>query len=97
MIPIHCDRCFTKFDKDEAELKAHRRMEESCDIVDTAPSWLVGIDRETEKKLRSGRGLKNATESFKWVRMYKILYPQDDKIPSPCKLPSPTSLSLHQT
>jgi hypothetical protein len=86
-----------KFDKDEKKLKAHRRMKEPCDIVDTTPSWLVGIDGETEKKLRSGRGLKNATERFKWVTMYKILYPQDDEIPSPCKLPSPTSLNLHRT
>lgn len=39
-----------------------------------------------KERLKCRKGIKNATEEVKWEHMYKILFPEHEKIPSPCKL-----------
>ena len=46
---------------------------------------MLGIDAEMKERLKCRKGIKNATEEAKWEHMYKILFPEAENIPSPCK------------
>ncbi|KAF4981681.1 hypothetical protein FZEAL_2568 [Fusarium zealandicum] len=80
-VPIHCDRCFSLF-KTEKQLKEHRREAVSCLVVNP-PRRMPGIDTEMKERLKCRQGIQNATEETKWQKMYRILFPEEEDIPSP--------------
>ncbi|KAH6876749.1 hypothetical protein B0T10DRAFT_497633 [Thelonectria olida] len=80
-LPIHCERCFAKFETEE-ERKEHGRSDIPCKVLRPPPEML-GVDAATNEKLKSRRGIQNATEEKRWERMYKILFPNVQDIPSP--------------
>lgn len=47
---------------------------------------MPGIDAETKDRLKSRQGIQHYSEEEKWARMYKILFPLAQQVPSPCKL-----------
>ena len=52
--------------------------------VKTSPV-LEGFDKVQEGALRSRkRDHTNVTEPDKWIKVYRILFPNDDRTPSPC-------------
>jgi hypothetical protein len=45
-----------------------------------------GITKKMEEKIRSRKSAyPGETQAEKWVHIYKILFPGDEEIPSPCK------------
>ena len=44
-----------------------------------------GITTAQEFDLRSKKGLAGLSEKDKWRKMYRIIFPMDANIPSPCK------------
>lgn len=93
-MPIQCARCALKFDTDTS-LKEHQRRPEGCEVREEGPK--EGFDKEQEKRLRSRkRPPIGQTEIEKWNAVYLILFPEDDKIPSPCKT-SPLVMAVQMT
>lgn len=93
MLPkFRCNRCRQDF-KSAFNLNEHQRADTICQRQSEEPEE-EGIDEEQERLLRvrkrkNGKASQVAEEE-KWVEMYKILFPHDDPIPSPCK-----SISRH--
>jgi hypothetical protein len=87
---IYCDRCYSVF-KNENDLTAHRRDPYPCAVQDPRP--MQGLTNE-QKKLLKPRD-RNKSEEGRWNTIYKICFPNDEYIPSPCKpsyLVSPRSM-----
>jgi hypothetical protein len=82
--PIHCKRCFTIL-KTEKQLDLHLRQEPACKVLHP-PREMPGIDAETKDRLKSRQGIQHNSEEERWARMYKILFPLTQQVPSPCKL-----------
>ncbi|KAF4454524.1 hypothetical protein FALBO_15812 [Fusarium albosuccineum] len=80
-LPIHCDRCFHNF-KVEEELAHHLRQDERCALA-PRPTEMIGINAAVRKKLKSRKGIQNATEEKKWEHVFKILFPDATTIPDP--------------
>lgn len=85
---FRCNRCRQDL-KSSARLNEHQRADIICQRQSEEPEE-EGIDEEKEKLLRA-RKRKNGKsrqmgEEGKWVEIYKILFPHDDPVPSPCKL-----------
>ncbi len=80
--PTHCLRCCEKFEN-ESELKDHQQTEKSC----TARQYEEpdGFDKDQEDRIRSRKDRKNETQENLWTRIYRILFPNDVDIPTPCK------------
>jgi len=82
--PTQCQRCWEEF-KTEQEFARHQTSDERCPILRNQRIAL-GFDKEQEKQLRSKKRFDSIkTADDYWVHIYKILFPSDDKIPSPCK------------
>ena len=77
---IYCERCYTAFRSDEA-LLAHTRQISRCDVRDPRP--MEGLTKE-QKELLKPRD-RNKSEEERWNAVYKICFPNDQSIPSPCK------------
>jgi len=73
-----CPRCFEHFDNPEL-LKQHQRADDPCPVREqTFPT----ITDDQEKVLRT-RAKPNCSEEAKWEEMYRTIFPEDEKIPSP--------------
>jgi hypothetical protein len=79
--PIHCKRCFTIL-KTEKQLDLHLRQEPACKVLHP-PREMPGIDAETKDRLKSRQGIQHNSEEERWARMYKILFPLTQQVPSP--------------
>ena len=86
-----CDRCQKVFRKSD-DLKIHLRQVMSCELRDKAldeeHDWGQGFDDDQASKLKTRirkRQLRETSDVQKWGEWYKILFPNDGKIPSPCK------------
>ena len=78
-----CRRCGQHFN-DSVQLTTHLRMEAPCPVREVQVE--EGLDEEQERKLRSRkRHREEKTEAQKWADMYRILFPDDNEPPSPCK------------
>lgn len=90
---IYCDRCYSVC-KNEDDLTAHRRDPSPCTVQDPRP--MQGLTKE-QKKLLKPRD-RNKSEEARWNTIYKICFPNDEFIPSPCKpsyLVSPCSILIN--
>lgn len=77
--------------KNEDDLTAHRRDPSPCTVQDPRP--MQGLTNE-QKKLLKPRD-RNESEEARWNTIYKLCFPNDEFIPSPCKpsyLVSPRSV-----
>jgi len=88
---IYCTRCYTQFKRKE-ELVDHRRSAASCDVRDPMP--LQGLS-EDQRELLKPRD-RNRSEEERWKTVYKICFPEDQIIPSPCESPCPEVASILQ-
>ncbi|KAJ0163209.1 hypothetical protein CTA2_3342 [Colletotrichum tanaceti] len=82
-----CSRCFEQFGDDEG-LQKHVRAKRACVLQDESAHEAdlgAGMDRETEKKIRSRKPGKQSNVS-RWYEIYSILFPDEVDIES---LPSP--------
>jgi hypothetical protein len=86
-----CDRCQEVFRKND-DLKTHRRELIPCDLQDRDTDgdydWGQGFDEDQASKLKTRirkRKQAGADDEQKWGEWYKILFPKDGEIPSPCK------------
>lgn len=90
---IYCDRCYSVF-KNEDDLTAHRRDPSPCTVQDPRP--MQGLTNE-QKKLLKPRD-RNKSEKARWNTIYRICFPNDEFLPSPCKpscLISPYSMLIN--
>lgn len=75
--PTHlCDRCFENF-KDNEGLQRH--LGSHCEGKMDCP--YLNPDQQLQLKAATMRGMQ---ECQKWEHMYRILFPGDELIPSPC-------------
>ena len=87
-----CARCRDVFNN-LGDLQEHLQEDEPCvrknKILDTDYDWSRGFDQEQLKKLKKKtrkRPLDEPGDVEKWRAWYRILFPIDQDIPSPCKL-----------
>jgi hypothetical protein len=81
---FQCNRCFEDF-PDESPLQDHNRQISQC--VARAPEEKPeGISRSQADMLKK-RGRKSATGPERWREIYRIIFPTEHGIPSPCKKP----------
>lgn len=81
--------------KNEEDLTAHRRASSPCAVQDPRP--IEGLTNE-QKKLLKPRD-RNKSEEARWNTIYKICFPADEFIPSPCRpssLVSPRSILMNK-
>lgn len=77
-----CNRCFEDL-QSLAGLTEHQRLQTPCPLEDPEPQ--EGIDEDQERRLRAKRRNKGKlSEEDKWVEVYRLLFPGDELIPSPC-------------
>jgi len=76
-----CGRCFEQF-RDNGKLLQHVRQSSPCVLQEEKRP--EGIDRTQLDRLRK-RGKKSASEVERWHEMYRIIFPEEHKSPSPCK------------
>lgn len=71
--------------KTETRLSDHQREETACSIQ--AEDLPEGINDSQFELLRSRKraGQLEVSEEDKWSKIYQIIFPDDDIIPSPCK------------
>ncbi|KAL2197080.1 hypothetical protein P885DRAFT_68963 [Corynascus similis CBS 632.67] len=74
-----CPRCLDHFDKPEL-LKKHQRADIPCQLQQK--ETIHAITEEQEKQLRA-RAKPNCSEEDKWREMYRTIFPNEKKIPSP--------------
>lgn len=86
-----CDRCQASFRKSD-DLKSHRRNLVACELQEKTPDndydWGQGFDEDQASKLKMRTRKRQRTEASdkqKWEEWYRILFPKDSNIPSPCK------------
>lgn len=90
-----CNRCFQDL-KSLAGLTEHQRLPTPCQLEDPEPQ--EGIDEDQERRLRAKRRNKEKlSEEDKWVEVYRLLFPGDQLIPSPCMDSTPFYLLMLTT
>jgi len=80
-----CYRCCQVF-LDQSSFSTHLRAEERCEKGEDQIQ--DGLDDNQIKRLKSRKktsGTQEMTEHDKWAVMYRIIFPDDVEIPSPCK------------
>ena len=102
-----CPRCRTVFKKKE-EVYQHLRETDVCAIreqsVDEIRDWDAGFDDQQLKEIQRRRRKRQhddqeVSDEEKWKLWYKILFPEEQEIPSPCKathLPLPQVMNGKQ-
>lgn len=81
-----CIRCTEMF-KTSEQLSEHGRAEVACEVVQDDANQ-QGINQDQLTQLRSRKRSRNVdSEHDKWVRIYKILFPDAYLTPSPCECP----------
>lgn len=71
--------------KSSEQLLQHSRADIACNVV-RDDSGQEGISQEQVLELKSRkRNRAVSSEHDKWIHVYKILFPGDYLIPSPCK------------
>lgn len=75
-----------------ARLTDHLRSPANCSKQ--KHSLPDGID-DAKLKLLKARHKGQMTERQKWERMYHILFPDDDRLPTPCMPRTPASHNVH--
>ena len=90
-----CNRCCQEL-KNSIQLSAHQRSEVACEIRIDEPQ--EGINEEQLLRLRSRKKPQGKlSEEEKWNEAYKVIFPDDDLIPSPCKSMSSLAFQFHDT
>ncbi|KAJ3547800.1 hypothetical protein NM208_g1323 [Fusarium decemcellulare] len=76
-----CSRCCEVFTTSN-QLLNHQRAPEPCGLKIEEPQ--DGINEDQVQALRSRKRPRgNISEEEKWAEMYKIIFPDDDRVPSP--------------
>jgi hypothetical protein len=81
---FQCNRCREIFES-TIQLSDHQRLEIPCETRAEEPR--DGIDDAQLQLLRSKKklpGKKEMSEEEKWTNVYRIIFPNDDPVPSPC-------------
>lgn len=88
---FQCIRCRMAF-KSSEKLLQHSQADIACNVV-RDESGQEGVSHEQLMKLKSRKRSREASsEHARWINMYKILFPDDYLIPSPCKCCNPMLL-----
>lgn len=78
-----CHECLEEFG-DSATLEKHH----NAPCQPKSPLRSHGINKNQEKELRSRRMYqKSLDEEEKWRAIYRIIFPDEENIPSPCENP----------
>jgi hypothetical protein len=85
-MPAHCPRCWQEF-KNQKQLDSHITVV-AVDICESKTGHPPeGISSETEKLLRRRKKTyPGQSEEERWRDIYRLLFPNDKDVPSPCKL-----------
>ncbi|RFU30669.1 hypothetical protein B7463_g5654, partial [Scytalidium lignicola] len=69
--------------KEEEQLEIHRRMDPACELQQ--PPVIEGLTTK-QKALLKPRDRKSKSDEERWNVIYKICFPGDEILPSPCKV-----------
>ncbi|GAB1317820.1 hypothetical protein MFIFM68171_08030 [Madurella fahalii] len=78
---IHCQRCKQTFN-DARELTDHEMSALGCEVIDIDPPGDITTYQEKQLKSRK-HGARRQTEEEKWADIYRLLFPDEEQIPSP--------------
>lgn len=82
--PIECSRCWLSL-KTEKDLADHVRRETPCEVQPQLVEW---IPREKIKVLKDRKKAPlGQSKRERWEYVYKVLFPEEPNLPSPCKFP----------
>jgi hypothetical protein len=89
MRPLECPRCYRDFTNISA-LNEHQRATQTCELRERSAT--EEITKKQEKQLRKRNNDSSQSEEDKWRDVYKILFPGDAEVPSPCQYPKATTI-----
>lgn len=80
-----CHRCYTSFESAE-DFEAHQRLDEPC--RKRSPKHDDGINQAQHNQLKKKPSAMTAKTSREacWEEVYRIIFPDANEIPSPCKI-----------
>ncbi|KAK3690224.1 hypothetical protein B0T22DRAFT_379539 [Podospora appendiculata] len=78
---IHCQRCKETF-RDTKDLASHEMMPEGCLVSNIPPPGDITTYQEKQLKSRKHTA-RHQSDEEKWTEIYKLLFPDDDIVPSP--------------
>jgi hypothetical protein len=79
-----CLRCYRSF-KSQADLQVHSRAATVCDVTNGPKDYLV--DEQAWECVKQGwKSAPGVSDGERWKIMYRVLFPNEVFIPSPCKL-----------
>lgn len=82
-VTVSCERCFAPF-KSHSELVAHKRQATSCRRMASESSTSEGVICDTKmNELKSRKNLSHHDDREKWMRIWKILFPDSPLPESP--------------
>lgn len=55
-----------------------------CQVIDVVPPGDITTYQEKQLKSRK-HSARRQTDEEKWVEIYRLLFPGEERIPSPCK------------
>lgn len=84
-----CNRCFESFE-DPKGLKDHQRAQTPCRLTDNARADVITGEQEEVLRLRARA---NTSEEERWDDMYRVVFPDEKTVPSPCTSYHPLSPS----
>lgn len=77
-----CLRCGDRFDSEEL-LLSHVRGKERCPTRTLVPAF--GVNQSNIIALKSKKAMRGRPNEEKWKDIYRILFPGQSHIPSPCE------------
>jgi predicted methyltransferase len=83
---IHCQRCKQVF-SDARQLNNHEMSAERCEVIDAVSPGDITAYQEKQLKSRKHTA-KRQTDEEKWADIYRLLFPGEERVPSPCKYDS---------
>ncbi|KAK3321696.1 hypothetical protein B0H66DRAFT_531065 [Apodospora peruviana] len=78
---IHCQRCKKTF-SDVQNLAMHEMSFDGCTVLDISHPGDISTFQEKQLKSRKHPG-RHQTPEDKWREIYRLLFPKDEKMPSP--------------
>ena len=73
----YCNRCF----REDEHLEIHRRQDPACQLK--LPPVIEGLTTK-QKALLKPRDRKSKSDEGRWNTIYRICFPKDEILPSPC-------------
>ena len=76
---------------DARGLASHEMLPLGCEVIEAVPPGDITAAQEKQLKSRSRKhAARRQTDEEKWEDIYRLLFPLEDEVPSPCKSTDPS-------